>query len=222
VEPTQRFGVFDPYFLPVADAPLAKCPATPSRFRGKPVALTNPGFEDGTDGWKVAGELDSRVHEKAGVIRAYQGRRMLGWWSAPEGRPRHDLYRKGRLQQRVTVQSGRWYQLSARVLTAQPEWTREELIRATWSFPFLKNRGQNRVALAVDPAGGEAWDGANVTQWYSTGGAWMLLTKCFQAVADEVTIGAVYSQRGERRWDAAMIDDFQLVELDGAPGNGEW
>ena len=142
---------------------------------------------------------------------------MFGWLHVLEGRPDHERYKKDIISQKVPVTPGKWYQLSVWAVTAEPDWTKKQYLQETWSFPFFQNRCRDRIALAVNPEGGDEFEGANVTQWYSTEGAWMLLTKCFQAKSNTVAIGAAFYQRGQRKWDAAFLDDFQLVELNKAP-----
>jgi len=217
VEPMQHFGVFDPYFLPVADAPLGVAPGRPARAKGKEVKIENPGFENGVKGWKIAENLKPNTTRTVQDIKAYQGSNMFGWLRELKGEPDHELYKKDWITQKVKVIPDKWYQLSVMYITAEPDWTARKYVDETWGFPFFQNRCRDRIALAVDASGGEYFESANVTQWYSSEGKWMLITKDFQAKSDEITIGAAFYQRGEREWDAAYIDDFKMVELDKAP-----
>jgi hypothetical protein len=217
VEPMQSFGVFDPFFLPVADAPLGKPPLRNARLAGRAVQLHNSGFEDGAEGWSSAGDIRALSRIEPAGISPHEGASMCGWVRSHPQEKNREFYAKDVVSQRVDVTPGRWYQLSAWVLTAEPEWNREQTIAETWAFPFFQSRCRNRVALVADPEGGEAFDGANATQWYSTDGKWLLVSRCFQAEAPTVTVGAIFYQRGEREWDAAVVDDFRLVELDKAP-----
>lgn len=215
VEPMQRFGVFNPYFLPVADAPLSALPKRPVRATGRPVVLKNPGFESGPDGWTLTGNLQTRTFGTSKDIQPHEGTQMFGWLRVLPGRPDPDFYSEDRIVQKVRVAPGKWYQLSAWAVTAEPEWTGKQYVEETWGFPFFGSRCRDRVALIVDPKGAEDFTGVNSTQWYSTEGTWMLLTKCFQAHSETVTIGAAFCQRGQRAWDAAFVDDFGLTELEG-------
>lgn len=217
VEPVQRFGVFDPFFLPVAEAPLIEPPQRGVRLAGRPVSLENPGFENGTQGWQLTGDVGTVSRIGPADIQPHEGESMIGWLRKLTGEPNHEFYAKDRLEQRVTVRPGRWYQMSAWVLTAEPAWDSEQKAAETWAFPFFQSRCRDRVALFVDPEGSEEFEGANVTQWYSTESEWMLVTKCFQAKSSAVRLGAFFYQRGQREWDAAVVDDVRLVELDEAP-----
>jgi len=213
----QRFGRFNSFFLPVADAPLAAPPKPAARMPGRAVRIKNAGFETGFEGWIPTGNVGALgVIETTGT-KPHEGKTMAGWLRRCAGEADHELYARDRLEQSVEVRPGRWYQLSAWVLTAEPAWSCEQRIAETWTFPFFQNRCRDRVALIADPQGGQDFEGANATQWYSTEGEWMLATRCFQAESPTIRIGAAFYQRGQREWDAAVIDDFQLVELETAP-----
>lgn len=213
VKAMQSFGVFDPYFLPVADAPLTDSPKLPSRADGKKVILVNAGFESDTNGWTLSQDPDCRVSSGNEKLRPSEGDYMLGWIQMAKGQHNHGLHRKNHVAQRVSVKPGTLYELSTWAITAEPDWPRERWIEETWSFPFFGSRCRNQICLVVDTSGGEDFTGANCTQWFSTDGQWMLLKKTFRAKANGATVGAVFYQRGERDWDAAFVDDFQLVEL---------
>ena len=214
VEPTQRFGIFDPYFLPVADAPLSKPTPHPSRVTGKTVKLTNPGFELGVRGWKLSEDLEKNTSRENNILKPHQGQNMFGWMRLAKGKKDHERYRKDSATQKVKVEAGKWYELSAWAITSEPDWPKEKWMTETWTYPFFQSRCRNRISLVVDPQGGKDFSGPDSTQWFSTHGEWMLLKKAFQAKAHTVTIGATFYQRGERDWDAAFVDDFELVEID--------
>ncbi|MHC4653509.1 MAG: fibronectin type III domain-containing protein [Planctomycetota bacterium] len=214
VEPMQNFGMFDPYFLPVADAPLSKPTTPPARSTGKAVELTNPGFESGIKGWRLSDGLDSSTSHENNVLKPYQGENMFGWMRLAKGKKNHELYRKDYVIQKVSVKEGNWYELSAWAFTDEPDWPKEKWMTETWTYPFFQSRCRNRISLVVDPQSGEDFSASNSTQWFSTHGKWMLLKKTFQAKSDNVTVGAAFYQRGERDWDAAFVDDFELVEID--------
>ena len=214
VQPTQSFGIFDPYFLPVADAPLSKPTTPPSRVVGKTVKLTNPGFESGIKAWILSEGLEKSTSHENNILKPYQGENMFGWMRLAKGKKNHELYRKDSVTQKVRVKQGKWYELSVWVITAEPDWPRKRWIAETWTYPFFQSRCRNRISLVVDPKGDEDFSGSNSTQWFSTDGKWMLLKKAFQAKAHTVTIGATFYQRGERDWDAAFVDDFELIEID--------
>jgi len=217
VEPLQRFGIFDPYFLPVADAALSAPASQPSRSEGTSVALSNPDFESGTRGWKPTEGLDSSTSRGNDELKPHGGTNMFGWMRFAPEKKDDELYRKDHVTQKVRVKQGKWYELSAWVITAEPDWPREKWIAETWTYPFFLGRCRNRISLVVDPEGGEDFSGANSMQWFSTHGEWMLLKKVLRAEEDMVTIGAAFYQRGERDWDAAFVDDFEMVELHQAP-----
>ena len=217
VESMQSFGVFNPYFLPVADVPLSDPPALPSRSEGKLIALDNSGFESETSGWKTTEGLDSKASRGNDELKPHQGKYMFGWIRVPKGKRNNESYRKDYATQSVSVKPGTWYELSAWAVTAEPDWPKEKWIAETWTFPFFQSRCRNRISLVVDASGGEDFAGANSTQWFSTNGKWTLLKKAFKAETSKVTIGAGFYQRGERDWDAAFVDDFKLIELNKAP-----
>jgi hypothetical protein len=217
VEPMQHFGIFDPFFLPVADAPLAAPARRASRAKGAAVAIANPGFESGTAGWTLSDNLEPTTFTKAKGVTPREGRRMFGWLRELVGKPDHELYRKDIMTQKVPVTPGTWYQLSVRAITAEPAWTSEQYVAETWGVPFFQNRCRDRVALLVDPEGGDDFEGVNSSQWYATEGSWLLLTTCFRATAESATIGMAFYQRGQRPWDAAFVDDVALIALEGPP-----
>ena len=132
-------------------------------------------------------------------------------------RTRSDFYQIDRVTQEIRVNPGTWYELSAWALTDEPDWTAEQWHQHTWSFPPHEPRGRNRIRLFTDPKGGDSFEGANSTQWFSTAGRWRLLKKTFRAEADAIRIGAEFFHWGERDWDAAFIDDVRVVELEAAP-----
>ena len=214
VQPMQGFGKFNSHFLPVADAPLSKPTPPPSRVAGKAVKLTNPGFESGIRGWILSEGLEKSTSHENNILKPYQGENMFGWMRLANGKKNHELYRKDYLVRKVSVKKDNWYELSAWAITAEPDWPKEKWISETWTYPFFQNRCRNRISLVVDPKGDEDFSGSNSTQWFSTDGKWMLLKKAFQAKANTVTIGATFYQRGERDWDAAFVDDFELIEID--------
>jgi hypothetical protein len=217
VQPMQSFGIFDPFFLPVADAPLSKPITPPSRGLGKNVKLTNPGFESGIKGWIPSEGLEKKSSRENNILKPYQGKNMFGWMRPAKGKKDHELYRKDSVTQKVRVKQGKWYELSAWAITAEPDWPGKRWIEETWTYPFFQSRCRNRISLVVDPKGDDDFSGSNSTQWFSTDGKWMLLKKAFQAKANSVTIGAAFYQRGERDWDAAFVDDFELIEIDKTP-----
>ena len=213
VEPMQSFGIFDPYFLPVADGPLTMQATQPSRAEGTLVALKNPGFESGSRGWKLSEALNPQTSPGDDKIKPHQAGRMFGWMRLPKGKKDPEFYQKDCATQSVRVKRGKWYELSAWIITAQPDWPKEKWVAETWTYPFFGGRCRNRISLVADPQGGEDFSGANSTQWFSTHGEWMLLKKAFKAEANAVTVGAAFYQRGQRDWDAAFVDDFKLIEL---------
>ena len=214
VEPKQNFGIFDPFFLPVADAPLT-IPQTPvARTAGRMVKLANPGFESSLSGWKLSVDLEKNTSSGNNIVKPYRGKSMFGWMRIPQGEKDHERYRKDYINQKVKVKQGTWYELSVWAFTHEPDWPKEKWMTETWTYPFFQSRCRNRISLIVDSSGGEDFTGPNSTQWFSTHGGWMLLEKKFQAKSSNVTLGAAFYHRGERDWDVAFIDDFQLVEIE--------
>jgi len=217
VDRVQRFGAFDPFFLPVAFAPLRELKRHQAA-EGESVRLASPGFEPGLRGWTVTDGIDPKAPRDNENLRPHSGRNMAGWLRTVDSdKFDMDKYISDSVTQTVSVTPGKWYQLSAWAMTAEPDWTADQWHEDTWNFPNHSMRGRNRARLVVDPKGGDDFEGTNSTQWFSTDGEWLLVTKDFKAQENSVTIGAAFSQWGERKWDAAFVDDFTLVELSQAP-----
>lgn len=214
VDSVQDFGSMHPYFQPIAFAPLRHLKPHEAA-QGKPVTMANPGFESGMNGWEATDGLTASTADANAKASPHGGSKMAGYSRKQKGSsPNHDLVAMDSFTQTVKVTPGKWYQLSARVMTLEPEWTREQYMEGSWSFPLHGARGQNRIALVADPKGGKEFEGTNRTQWFTTtDGTWILVSKDFEAESVEVTVGASFMQRGERVWDIACVDDFRLVEL---------
>jgi hypothetical protein len=217
VDRVQRFKAFDPFFLPVAFSPLRELKLHEAAD-GKSVKLPNAGFESGMKGWTVTDGIDPKVSGGNDELKPHRGKKMAGWLRAHETEKFDlDKYIPDSVTQTVSVTPGKWYQLSAWVMTAEPDWTADQWHEDTWNFPNHTIRGRDRARLVVDPKGGDDFETTNTTQWFFTDGEWLLITKDFKAEERMVTVGAAFSQWGEREWDAAFVDDFRLVELTEAP-----
>jgi hypothetical protein len=217
VDRVQRFGAFDPFFLPVAFSPLRELKLHEAAD-GKVMKLPNPGFESGMKGWTVTDGIDPEVSGGNDELRPHGGKKMAGWLRVHETEKLDmDKYVSDSITQTVSVTPGKWYQLSAWVMTAEPDWTADQWHEDTWNFPNHTIRGRDRARLVVDAKGGDDFEGTNSTQWFFTDGEWLLITKDFKAEEKTITVGAAFSQWGEREWDAAFVDDFRLVELTEAP-----
>ena len=110
VEPMQHFGTFDPYFLPVADAPLGDPPERPALMTGTEMSLENGGFERDVTGWRLSRELEPRTSQQMQGITPHEGKAMFGWYRVLTGTPDNERHRKDRVTQRVPVTPGKWYQ----------------------------------------------------------------------------------------------------------------
>ena len=74
-------------------------------------------------------------------------------------------------------------------------------------------RGDTRVKLAADPAGGMDLTGANVSQWYWTDGRWLRLSHRFQARSARATVAVGFFRWRDLDQASAYVDDVRVWDL---------
>lgn len=182
------------------------------------IAIANPGFENGTTGWTRRARSGRAKNPETYVADAKpfgnatagrdgytprSGTGMYGWsYLAAEDptweEPRED-WKSEIISQRIAVERGRQYDLTAWLLTGDrgSGWGRD-----------------GRIRLAVDESGGgllddlDTVDNANATQWFATRHQWRPITLRFRAEADHVTIGVEFLQ-----WWALEASHLYVDEL---------
>jgi hypothetical protein len=189
-----------------------------SQAGSQEVKLANPSFEEGLAGWTFSqpprnayhkplpdgvGEL--RIHTDLKRHKAHTGQAACGWLHIAGSESgqipwqlRPELTQT--LSQRVRVQMGARYVLSAWILTDEVEggWNRND-----------------RVRLCVDPSGGNkvGQDERFVTQWYTTRGQWLRRRLAFKAGSDEVEIGMQFYHWWMLKENYLFVDDVRLIRL---------
>ncbi|MBW8039122.1 MAG: hypothetical protein FVQ85_03890 [Planctomycetes bacterium] len=184
------------------------------------IAIDNPGFEDGTKGWRRIARLgrakepqryvpDAEPFGAAGAsVDGYEphgGSRLYGWsyfgsedpnWQEP----REDWKREV-IFQRVAVEAGRTYLLTAWLLTGDigSGWGRDCRIR------LLVDENDAGLLERFDTV-----EQANVTQWFATQHRWMPVTLRFKAKGDYAAVGAEFLQWWALKASHLYIDDFSI------------
>jgi len=136
------------------------------------------------------------------------GSKVYGWSyfggeDASWHEPREDWKREV-IYQRVAVEKGRTYLLTAWLLTGD--------IGSGWGRDC-------RIRLAVDENDAglleriDTVEKTNVTQWFATQHRWMPVILRFEANSDHVTIGAEFLQWWALEASHLYIDDFSIREL---------
>ncbi|GMU23866.1 MAG: hypothetical protein AMXMBFR13_39440 [Phycisphaerae bacterium] len=182
------------------------------------VRVVNPGFEDGTTGWtRVARagrpktpesyrpdcEPFGKATEGMDGYLPHSGQRLYGWsYFGPEDptwvEGREDWNRE-LIYQRVAVEPGREYVLTAQLLTGDrgSGWGRD-----------------SRVRLAVDAQDEgllkhlDTVETAELTQWFATRDQWLPVSLHFKAAKDHVTIGVEFLQ-----WWALQSNHLYVDEI---------
>jgi hypothetical protein len=208
IQPIEQ-PVYPKCFVTIAPPVIASgAPAGPIRYE-KLVELTNGGFEDGLKGWmaKPDGIIDApnvgwTAESEAKELGADTkwGDRMAGITHAAV-EDRQQVFQKSFLTQTIATTPGHTYLLTGMIYTDAQ------------GGP----RGDTRVRLTADPAGGNELEGNNCSQWYWTDADWLRVTHQFVAEADQATVGFSFF-----RWrdiDAAMayVDEVHVYDLGAAP-----
>jgi hypothetical protein len=74
-------------------------------------------------------------------------------------------------------------------------------------------RGDTRVRLLADPAGGTDFDGPNATQWYWTDGRWMRFQHRWTAAGERATIGLGLFRWRDLERASAYVDHVTVFDL---------
>ena len=182
--------------------------------------VVNPGFEQGTTGWKRIAQTGRDREGETFIPNAkplgaattgidgytpHSGMRLYGFSyfgleDSTWNQPRED-WKREIISQRIKVDKGRDYQLKAWILTGDrgSGWGRD-----------------SRIRLAVDETDAgllesfDTVDRANVTQWFATRHQWMPVTVRFTASSDHVTIGAEFLQWWALQACHLYIDEFSV------------
>jgi len=187
------------------------------------IAVENAGFENGAAGWTRVARLgrtkepqrfiaDAEPFGTAGAgvdgYEPHNGSRLYGWSyfggeDASWHEPREDWKREV-IYQRVAVEKGRTYLLTAWLLTGDigTGWGRDCRIR------LAVDEDDARLLEQIDTV-----EKANVTQWFATQHRWMPVSLRFEANSDHVTIGAEFLQWWALEASHLYIDGFSIREL---------
>ncbi len=184
-------------FVKLAPPPLPKPPEWGVlRFRDE-VAVANPDFEDGLQGWTADPEgIVYAAGEEHGISPPI-GRKMAGW-SNVAGEKRDQVFEESVLYQRVATKPGHHYILSARVHTSVAK-----------GLP----RGDTRVRLFADPEGQMDWGDRNSSQWYWTDGRWLRFQHRWVAAGDVSTIGFGFFRWRDLERASAYVDHVRVFDL---------
>jgi hypothetical protein len=78
-------------------------------------------------------------------------------------------------------------------------------------------RGDTRVRLISDPAGGNDFDGDNTSQWYWTDGDWIRFQHEFTATGDKAVVGFGFFRWRDLDMAAAHVDNVTVFDLGPSP-----
>lgn len=172
----------------------------PIRFR-RQVAVVNGDFEEALAGWKADGT--DRVYTAGSQhdVGVKWGQQMAGWSVLAGAKQRKQVFAVGALSQRIATTPGHAYVLSA------------------WAHTSVANgpRGDTRVRLLADPAGGSDFEGANASQWYSTDGRWMRFQHRWIARADHSTIALGLFRWRDLDRASVYVDHVTVYDLGPSP-----
>lgn len=183
-------------FITLAPPRLASAPDYgPVRYRQE-AGLANGDFEEDLSRWQAEG--GDRLYATADEhgIAPRNGKKMVGW-SILSGDKREQVFAESMLFQKVKTTPGHRYAFSAWAFTAAP------------GGP----RGDTRVRLFADPAGGVAFGGSNTSQWYWTDGRWMRFQHTFLAQGQEAVIGCGFFRWRDLQRASAYVDRVCLYDL---------
>lgn len=171
----------------------------PLRYR-RQVPVVNGDFEEGLAGWDVSGDEQIYTSGSEHEVGVKWGRGMAGF-SRSAGKDRRQVFSKTRLRQQIATTPGHVYVLSA------------------WAHTSVSGgpRGDTRVRLSADPAGGTDFDGANSGQWYWTDGRWMRFQHRWNAAAERSTIALGLFRWRDLDRASAYVDHVTVFDLGPAP-----
>ena len=157
------------------------------------IALANPSFEDGLEGWTLTKNIGYATGCEAGVIPAW-GRSMFGWTNRDKGEGWRTI-----VYQTVRVTSGKRYCYSGSVYTSHEG----------------GRSSDQKVRLVVDATGRMPFNEASMqsSQWYATEGQWRRGSMEFVANADVVAVGFELEQRWSLDMCSLYADCARLEEV---------
>ncbi len=164
------------------------------------IEVNNNDFEQGLDGWNVAGDEPIETTESKHDIGVKWGKLMAGFTQLG-GEKREQVFTTTNPSQQIETTPGHVYVLSA--------WAKTVAIGGP--------RGDTRVRLFADPTGGDNLSQPHCSQWYWTDGQWMRFQHQFRATAEKATIGC-----GMFRWRdidqaSVYVDHVTVFDLGPAP-----
>jgi len=187
-------------FVPLAAPELSAPPDYgPLRYQRR-LTVVNDDFEQDLAGWKVAGGERIYALESEHKVGVKRGKKMAGW-TRIAGQKRQQVFTEGTLSQQIATTPGHVYVMSA--------WAHTSVVGGP--------RGDTRVRLFADPAGGDELGGANSSQWYWTDGKWMRFQHRWVARADKSTIGLGLFRWRDLERASAYVDQVTVFDLGPAP-----
>jgi hypothetical protein len=155
------------------------------------IAIENPSFEDGFDGWKRDESCGSVLGCDVGIVPAWGGN-MFGWTNRKTGENSRTV-----IYQHVKVKNGRRYSFGGSVYTDHTGGRSSDV----------------KIRLVVLPNGGDAVrdnDKITTSQWYATEGQWRAGSVEFVAQSDIVTLGFDLEQRFSLEASSLYVDGAHL------------
>ena len=187
-------------FVPLAPARRAAAPEYgPLRYQ-RQVPVVNGDFEEMLTGWRTDGPDPIRATQSFRGVGVKWGRTMAGW-SRLGGKERRQVFATSTISQRIPTIPGHVYVLSG--------WAHTSVVGGP--------RGDTRVRLVADPAGGRDFEGINTTQWYWTDGRWMRFQHRWVARADRSTIGFGFFRWRDLDRASAYVDHATVYDLGPSP-----
>jgi len=208
IQPIEQ-PVYPKQFVTIAPSHIASGKeAGPIRYR-KEVDLINGDFEEGLTGWTAEPEgiLDapdvgwtSKSEAKKLGVGTDWGEKLAGFTHVA-GEDRQQVFQISTLSQKIATTPSHTYLLTGMVYTAVN------------GGP----RGDTRVRLAANPAGGDTFDADHCSQWYWTDARWHRFTHQFVAEADNATVGFGFFRWRDLDAAHAYVDQVHVYDLGPAP-----
>ncbi len=184
------------FFVPIAGRQLPALPAkNPMRYRTM-VPLVNGDFEEDLNGWTVVPADGIYATREEHKISPPFGKKMAGWSQLSE-QSREQVFAESMIYQTVPTVPGHVYALWVRAHTS------------VVNGP----RGDTRVRLFADSAGGTNFAGQNTSQWYWTDGRWSRFQHRWIAEADQATIGFGFFRWRDLERATAYVDHAMVFDL---------
>lgn len=195
-------------------------PPAPSPPCDDCIALANPGFEDGTQGWTRSARAGKVTATQPAVANCeplgasttgvdgfgpLRGQKAYGWaWFGREDptwqEPRED-WKREIVRQRIRVVPGGRYALTAWLLTGDrgSGWGRDSRVR------LLVDEADAGLLDRFDTA-----DQANATQWFATRYEWLPVSLHFTAQSEHVTVGVEFFQWWALEANYLFVDEVSV------------